>query len=212
MSKFGLDIGCGTAMLNQAHKGYPQFTWIGIDKADFTRFYPVSRFYRHDVIDYLPFANHSFGMIWCHHMLEHLPPIHPYAGRGFHLGAEDWLVWLVNEMWRVLEPGAQAHLIVPWNEHANSWRDPTHYRHMDASYFAWFDWTVMQAVHESAKLWSKWKVHRSDVVDQCHVYGILEALEWAPGEREAVVGPLSQDWKAIDLKKESHVPTITLQE
>ncbi len=192
---------------------FPTYKWVGIDRTDFTRFYSPGDFFVHNVKDYLPFAANTFDLVWSHHVLEHLPPIHPYAQYSWYNGPEDYLVWLINEIWRVLKPGGEAHLVVPWNKHTNAWRSPGHYRFFDENFFAYFGWNGNVADHESCGLWSKWQVLRNEVVDNMHVYGILKSLEWASKEeRNAMLGPFSKDWKAIDVPVELGHPLISAGE
>ena len=162
----GLDIGCGDKL-----KAIIPGQWIGIDKHDFSRVYvakPDLTFIQHDAKDPLPFEDESFDMIWCHHFLEHLPPRHPERDM-------DFVVWLVNEMGRILKVGCEAHLIVPWKDHTNAWRAPHHYRFFNHETFQWFSQSPnMWAEHEAAGLATNWQVVRCDIQDECHVYGILK--------------------------------------
>ena len=194
----GLDIGCGDKL--GAHLARREdITWIGLDKTDFSRLYPVDRFVRHDVAEPLPFPTDHFDILLTHHMLEHLPHIHPrvYTDPDYD-GPTDLLVYAINEMWRVLKPGCDAHIVVPWKEHTNAWRSPSHYRYFDHSFWNVFAWQVMPDEHESWGLCSKWHIARNEVVDNCHVYAILRALQWeSEDEYKGKLGsvPLLQDYE-----------------
>ena len=209
MTKLGLDIMCGTVMAEHPIRTFPEFNWIGLDRADLQRFYKPGQFIMHDLKDYLPFARDTFSMAWTHHGMEHLPPLHPYCHYSWHLGPEDYLIWVMNEIWRILKPGADIHIVVPWIRHPNAYRDPTHYRFFDGDVFTWFDWRSNQSTHEAYKLWSKWERIRSDVVDETHVYGILRAIAWeSEQERKDVVGANSMDWKTIDVPFQGGKPLV----
>jgi len=195
MTKTGLDVGCGDKMIAQTQKMFPDVHWVGIDQHDFGRLYPKGTFLRHNLANWLPFQEGEFDQIWCHHVLEHLPPLHP-TRQSETAPPSDFLVFVVNEFWRVLKVGGEAHLVVPWIEHTNAWRSPIHYRFFNHETFHWFSWSVMRAEHEESGLWSKWQVLRCEVVDQCHVYGILRKLAWAAGELQQTLGPQAVDWAA----------------
>lgn len=161
-----LDVGCGdkstVPVALQA-----KYVWHFLDKFDFSAKYPAGKFIRHDLKNPLPFPTGSVGFVWSHHCLEHLPPRHPTRDI-------DYVVWVVNEFYRVLKLGGEAHLIVPWIEHTNAWRAPTHYRFFNHETFAWFGrWRSMPGEHAASGMVGHWKVTRCDVVDHCHVYGIL---------------------------------------
>jgi len=178
----GLDIGCGDK--KGAHMAKRQdIQWIGLDAADFSHLYPPGEFVRHNLIHPLPFPDRFFDIIVTHHALEHLPHTHPRALLDpSWTGPGDLLVFVLNEIWRVLKPGSEAHIVVPWKEHTNAWRSPTHYRFFDENFWNVFSYKAVGAEHFAWKLWSKWKIIQNKVVDQCHVYAILKALQWVSPE------------------------------
>ena len=96
-----LNVGCG----NQKMPG-----WLGIDRvrteaADIVR----------DITRGLPFADSSVAEIYCDNVLE-------------HIGPSDDFVFVLNEFYRVLNPGGVATIIVPDGRSQAAWQDPTHQR------------------------------------------------------------------------------------
>lgn len=164
-----LDLGCGDKLYQDNHpKG--NYRWVGLDKYDFSYLYRPREFIQHDLSRPLPFPDGTVDLVWCHHVLEHLPPRHPEVD-------QDFVVFLVNEVGRVLKPRCAFHIVVPWVEHTNAWRAPHHYRFFNHEIFRWFSYSErLEAEHLAAGLQHKWRVTRNDVIDQCHVYAILELL------------------------------------
>jgi len=161
-----LDVGCG---------GIKKEGFIGLDRYDFLDFYPAGEFIQHDLKDPLPFDDSSIDMIWCHHVLEHLPQLHPN-------GSIDYLIWVINEFHRVMKVGHEAHLIVPWIEHPNAWRVPSHYRLFNEHSFVW--WTYKSGSMGSDILVNgrhgRWGAMRNQVWDETHVYAVLQKLDEYP--------------------------------
>jgi hypothetical protein len=131
-------------------------------------------------------------------MLEHLPHLHPRAYDPNWRGPQDYLLFVINEVWRLLKPGHDFHIVVPQREHTNAWRCPTHYRFFDEGYFRWFSYNFPGSDHECMGLYSKWQVVRSEIVGTSHehVYGILRKLVWEGRDESAKhIGNLSvPDW------------------
>ena len=71
---------------------------------------------------------------------------------------------------------------MPWIGHTNAYRHPTHYRYFNEDYFPFFNTGYPGREHLSIQLWSRWQVLRSEIVDQCHVYGILKCLRYTDKE------------------------------
>ena len=115
-----LDIAAGN--VPKIMKGYKT---IATDRHDFSKDYEKldADFLLHDMLDPIPLEDNSIDFIWCHHALEHLP--------HFARNGQDALVFAVNEMGRVIKPGKEVHIIVPWVEHTNAWRHPGHYRYFN---------------------------------------------------------------------------------
>ena len=96
-----INVGCG----NQKMPG-----WIGIDAVR-TPAVDIVR----DLRRGLPFEDSSIDEIYCDNVLEHIGP------------AEDF-IFVLNEFYRVLKPGARATIIVPDGRSQAAWQDPTHQR------------------------------------------------------------------------------------
>jgi SAM-dependent methyltransferase len=165
-----LDVGCGDK--STVPSGWlKEYDWYYLDKFNFADKYPVGRFTQHDLKDTLPFAEGSVDHIWCHHVVEHLPPRHPTIDI-------DLLVYVVNEFHRVLKVGGEAHIIVPWMEHTNAWRCPTHYRFFNYETFVWFGhWQSMPGEMSASGVVGHWRVPRCEVIDKTHVYAVLLRVE-----------------------------------
>lgn len=174
-----VDIGCGATMLQAPLQTFPQYHWIGVDRADMTSFYPPGQFRQGSLDGRLPFDHDTVDFVWCHHVLEHLPHLLPMANDPDFMDEQDYVIHVVNEMWRILKPGSEAHIVVPWHGHPNAWRHPTHYRYFAPDYFTFFSWGYPGEEHRTIDLWSKWQILRSEIVDQTHVYAIFKCLRWA---------------------------------
>ena len=204
-----LDIGCGPHRPKNADTVFPGSEWTGIDKTDFSYCYD-GNFVQHDLRDPLPFPNNYFDAIWCHHVLEHLPPMHPYAYTDEYDGPQDFLICVLNEMWRVLKwgtatcgrgphilkHGGQAHLIVPWIEHNNARRSPTHYRFFVPELFPCVAAWATPGNQSEWGHYGRWRCVRNEVTDATHVYAILEAFQYP--SREAAANSIGRlelpDW------------------
>lgn len=90
MEKIKLDVGCGDKFHNAKSKGREGY--IGIDIME----YGQEILWDFDK-DGLPLPDNSCSNIFCSHVIEHVVDA----------------IGLLNEMWRVLEPGGELHLICP---------------------------------------------------------------------------------------------------
>lgn len=77
-----------------------------------------------------PFEDNAFDMVYCSHFLEHIPH---YIGL-----AEDGLVAVMKEIYRILKPDGILEIYVPYYLHKNSVKDPTHCRFFDIETFDYF--------------------------------------------------------------------------
>jgi len=163
-----VDIGGG----NNPHKDCN----VVVDRADFAYFYrdEDTRFIRYDILEGLPFADNSVDWIYCHHVLEHLPHLHPYWNPA---RAMDALIYVLNEFHRVLKVGCEAYIVVPWKGHTNAWRHPTHYRFFDENFFGWFSHTNLTPDHAAEGYEGKFKLIKNEIIDGCHVLAILRKVE-----------------------------------
>jgi len=165
-----LDVGSGD-------RGQSGPDYIKLDKFDFSASYPEGQFIQHDLKDPLPFEAGTIDEIWCHHVLEHLTHRHPDPAKDI-----DYLVWVMNEFHRVLKVGGLAHCIVPWWEHPNNWRHPTHYREFNEKSFEFWTYSQKEMPGEvaSTKRNGRWKCKKNCIHDNTHIYAILIKLDEHP--------------------------------
>lgn len=71
-----------------------------------------------------PWEENSFDLIYASAVLEHL---------------RITLVDSLAECWRILRPGGQIHVKVPYWQHDNAYADPTHYWKFSPRTFEFFD-------------------------------------------------------------------------
>jgi len=196
--KLLLDVGCGDNKDQFAADHFKDHKWIGLDKTDYSDLYKSDEFVLHDLRDPLPFPKNYFDIVWCHHTLEHLPPMHPYVyiKPDEWQGPQDFLVYVLNEMWRVLKYGGEAHLIVPWKEHTNAWRSPTHYRFFDENFFTSAAVRCRPGSQSQWGHYAKWACTTNVILDDCHVYAVYKALQYESlEEAKTRIGPLKlPDW------------------
>ena len=115
-----LDIGCGAN---------PQPGFVGIDCQDFGR----KDIIRHDIETYpWPFEDGVFRFAMASHVAEHINP----AKFGF-------INWM-NEVWRVLEVGAQFIMAMPYGNNSFFVQDPTHVNQCNE-----VTWNYFDPLHES---------------------------------------------------------------
>ena len=109
------DIGCGKAKQGK--------DWFGID------------YRRLDGVDLVqdlektpwPIPSESFDTAVCSHVMEHINPSHGI------------FVSFVNECWRILKPGAEIIIGVPYATSTGMYRDPTHINFINEETFCYFD-------------------------------------------------------------------------
>lgn len=115
--KYNLDLACG----NNKQKGF-----VGIDitkkgtQADI----------EHDLMKFpWPIESNSVDQIFSSHYLEHIP-----HGNGY----EDPLFNFMDEVHRVLKPGAVAQFLTPYYTSVRAFQDPTHLRFISEPMFLYF--------------------------------------------------------------------------
>jgi SAM-dependent methyltransferase len=96
--------------LNLGSGGVPQYGYINID----SRRLPGVDIVR-DVLRGLPFADVTVEEVYSENFLEHIP--------------QTEVIWLMNEIHRVLIPRGRAIHLVPRAGTTNFWQDPTHLSH-----------------------------------------------------------------------------------
>lgn len=163
--KILLDLGGGS----QPHteEGYKT---ISTDRHDFSKDVVLQNveFVQHDLLTVLPFDNEFIDKVWSHHVFEHLP--HQLSN------GDDALIFVMREVARVLKPGGEAHIIVPWMKHPNATRHPCHYRFYDHELFNWFTHDYPSPDLEAYNFPRVLQITRNEVVEQTHVYAIFKKL------------------------------------
>jgi len=110
-----LDIGCGE---------HPQEGFIGIDVQAFKD----HKIIQHDIETYpWPLPSGSISLAMASHVVEHISR----ANFGF--------VKFMNEVWRVLKPGAQFMISAPYGLSALYIQDPTHQNPINENIWHYFD-------------------------------------------------------------------------
>jgi predicted SAM-dependent methyltransferase len=123
-----LDIGSGAQPLQSDE-------WIALDIV--TTFRPNVLGDAH----HLPFADASLKAVKAHHVLEHIPRdyfVFHWAGVDSWIQARHGLIDVMNEIWRVLEPGGQLWVEVPLFPTEEAIADPTHGSFLVSSTFDYF--------------------------------------------------------------------------
>jgi SAM-dependent methyltransferase len=114
-----LDLGCGKFPRNP----YRRAELSGVDVrplaagADFD--YRVANL----VLDPIPYDDNSFASVSAYDFIEHVPRVLLAAdGRGTVFP----FIRLMDEIWRVLQPGGRFYAVTPAFPHAAAFTDPTH--------------------------------------------------------------------------------------
>jgi hypothetical protein len=144
---FALDIGCGT------HK---ESGWIGIDIQDLPGVDIV-----HDltVISW-PIDDGVVARARAWHILEHIPRVSFWNYYGFQFIA------FMNEIWRVLEPGAILDVESPYGAGPGFWADPTHVNPITEELFYYFRPDCPQYQIYKPKPWSAiWTAKNEDSIN-----------------------------------------------
>lgn len=136
--KLKLDLACG-----QSKKGEE---WIGVDVADLPGVDLV-----HDLQKYpWPFEDESVDEIHCSHYIEHIPHDdlrslleQSDSFEEFKKKATteklDGVIKFINEIYRILKPGAKATIIAPYYMSTRAFGDPTHTRYFGDSSLYYFN-------------------------------------------------------------------------
>ncbi len=125
-----LDIGCGTRK---------QDGFTGVDSIPFPGVDVVA-----DLKERWPFDDGSVDEVYASHIIEH------FTGKE--------RVHIVNELYRVMKPGAKATLIVPHWSSCRAYGDPTHCWPPVSEFWFYYlskDWRATQAPHTDAANWTE---------------------------------------------------------
>ena len=166
---FKLDLACGS----NKQKG---FTGVDITKKN------TKADIAHDLLVYpWPFADNSVDEVWCSHYLEHLP---------HGTGLQDGMVDFMNEVWRILKPGAVARFLTPYYASSRAFQDPYHTRYITESTYLYFtkDWREMNKLTHYP-ITTNFTIERIDhAVNQSLVGRAQEAMQ----------AMASMNWNIID--------------
>lgn len=70
-----------------------------------------------------PVAENSIDEVWCSHFIEHVLDIMKF----------------MNEIFRIMKPGAQATFISPYYSSSRAWQDPTHVRSISEATYLYYN-------------------------------------------------------------------------
>lgn len=132
-----LDIACGQSKGHfngttgvQDGEGWTGVDYVGTDATDVV----------HDLTVYpWPFDDNSVDEARCSHYIEHTP--HEVIVNGEPI---DGLIAFMNELHRILKPGAKCQVIAPYYSSMRAWQDPTHRRAISEMTFHYFkqEWLI----------------------------------------------------------------------
>lgn len=109
-----LDLGCGENKMDD-HIGMDFVNYKGADVLHDAKVFPY------------PFPDDTFTLLSSSHFLEHIT-------------REDMtFVKVMNECWRILKPGCQFRIAVPYGGSTMFWADPTHVNGIVPQTFHYFD-------------------------------------------------------------------------
>lgn len=137
--------------------------WIGVD---------VAKCQGVDIVHDLnklpwPFKSDSVDEVLVSHYLEHIPLDTPKG---------DGLILFMNELHRILKPGAKATIITPYYTSMRCWQDPTHRRAISEATFLYYnaEWRKINKLD-----------HYPITADFEFQYGYHVAVDWASRSEEA---------------------------
>lgn len=77
-----------------------------------------------------PFKSDSVDEVFVSHYVEHIPLDTPKG---------DGLILFMEELYRILKPGAKAKILAPYYNSIRCWQDPTHRRAISEATFLYFN-------------------------------------------------------------------------
>jgi len=113
-----LDLGCGKFPRNP----YGRAELHGVDLRALSPEPGVEIRHANLVVEPIPYPDSHFASVSAFDFIEHVPRLFP-DGKG---GTRLPFIELMNEIWRVLEPGGLLYAVTPAWPHAQAFADPTH--------------------------------------------------------------------------------------
>lgn len=130
-----------------------------------------------------PFKDRSVTQVFCSHFLEHIPHRDSY-----HDGLFDFM----NELWRIMKPGATATFVTPYYTSVRAFQDPTHHRFISEPMFLYFDkkWRKANEL-EHYPVHTDFKVLKIDYAVSDELSGkASEAVQYALGHNWNIVNDI----------------------
>jgi predicted SAM-dependent methyltransferase len=126
--------------------------WIGLDKGDYGQ--EIIR----DLRKGLPFCENSCSELFADQVLEHIQ-------------LNEDFIFVMNECLRVLKPGGQFEILVPFWGSEVAFKDPTHCR-----YFTKQTFTYLEPLNRWQYGFDKrWKILVNEKIDDSQLHVILKA-------------------------------------
>lgn len=141
-----MDIGAGNC---------PQPNWVTMDIRDLPHIDIV-----HDVQKFpFPIPDNACLQVLMSHLWEHIEP--------------KYRIDVMNELWRIMKPGGQLLISVPYYQSPGACQDPTHYTCPTEATFAYFDpHYMLYGIYQP----KPWKLVKNDYGFNGNLEVILEKL------------------------------------
>lgn len=154
-----LDLACG----QRKQEGFTGIDFKKLDGVDVV----------HDLESYpWPFEDESVDEVYCSHFIEHVNDLIPF----------------MNELHRVMKPGAEAKFIAPYYTSMRAWQDPTHKRAISEASFLYFNqkWLKDNGLD-----------HYPITADFDCVFGYMIDGNWATRSEEAKTFAVRHYWNVV---------------
>jgi len=120
--------------------------WVNTDRQPLPGVDRVVNLFRYPWMDAnrLPFADNEFDIIWCGHIVEHIPHVIKLNHAGdktlYDMAERDEDGWFAYhyECWRVLKPNGRLCILSPAGLSVGGMTDPTHTRYVMPGSFSYF--------------------------------------------------------------------------
>ncbi len=126
-----LDLGCGESPRNP----YARTRVCGIDIREIADAPGFEYRSANLMLEPIPYPDSSFASVSAYNFIEHVPRVMPAQG---HDGTVFPFVGLMQEVWRVLEPGGRFYAVTPAFPHPEAFADPTHVNIITATTHEYF--------------------------------------------------------------------------